>query len=72
LDNLCRLVNRANMGLPSGMREPDHEPPKTLSVIVFLYLPSFEISKDLEVCVQGVETRIPSLDSLSNPRTFLV
>jgi hypothetical protein len=54
-DNLCRLVNRANIGLPSGMREPYHEPPKKLSVIVFLYLPSCEISKDLEVCVQGVQ-----------------
>jgi hypothetical protein len=43
-DNLCSLVNRANVGLPSGMREPDHEPPKPPSVIVFLYLLSFEIS----------------------------
>jgi hypothetical protein len=70
-DNLCRLVNRTNMGMPSGMREPDHEPPKNPSVIVFLYLPSFEISKDLEVCVQVVERLSPVLRNAYEVRVLV-
>jgi hypothetical protein len=33
-DNGCRLVNRANIEIPSAMREPDHEPANKPSVIV--------------------------------------
>jgi hypothetical protein len=55
MDNGCRLVKRANIEIPSAMREPDHEPANKPSVIVFLFLPSCEISKDPDVCVQGVQ-----------------
>ena len=69
-DNLCRLVNRANIVLHSGMREPDHEPPNKLSVIVFLFLPSCEVSKDPEVCVQRVQRLSPVLKNAYEVRVL--
>jgi hypothetical protein len=70
-DNLCRLVNRANIVLHSGMREPDHEPPKTPSVFVFLFLPSCEVSKDPEVCLQGVQRLSPVLKNAYEVRVLV-